>query len=118
MKIFIINKKITIISILSMVIFFFSGASIHTPPTNNCNSKGYVPSEGFVPDKSTAIKIATAVWFPIYGERIYKKKPYKIKLLKGIWIVEGSMSKDVEGGVPYIEIQKKDGKILKVSHGK
>ena len=29
---------------------------------------GYVPKNGFVPDEKTAIKIAEAVLFPIYGE--------------------------------------------------
>jgi len=30
----------------------------------------------------------------------------------------GSLPSTSKGGVPYIEIQKKDGKILKVMHGK
>src|ERR1043166_8217020 len=28
----------------------------------------YVPPHGFVPDSATAVRIAVAVWIPIYGE--------------------------------------------------
>ena len=80
---------------------------------------GYIPKDGFVPNEATAIKIAMAVWTPIYGNKITKNKPYKIKLKNGVWFVEGSLPANFTlGGVPYIEIQKIDGKILKVRHGK
>jgi hypothetical protein len=84
--------------------------------------EGYVPKEGFVPNDSTAIKIAEAVWLPIYGKDVLEEKPYKARLKKGVWIVEGSIATDTlhitMGGVAYIEIQKSDGKILKVLHDK
>ena len=52
-------------------------------------------------------------------ERSFRKKPYIARLEKGVWIVEGSLpAQFTMGGVPYIEIQKSDGKILKVVHGK
>jgi len=79
---------------------------------------GYIPKSGFVPDDITAVKIAIAVWLPIYGNGIYQKKPYKVKLQNDVWIVEGTLPADTQGGVPYIEIQRKDGKILRVMHGK
>lgn len=74
----------------------------------------------FVPDKETAIKIAEAIWFPIYGTKIYDSRPFVAKLKDNkIWIVEGTLKKEYNvGGVPYIEIQKKDCKVLKVTHGK
>lgn len=113
------SEKILIFFPILVITFFLLGDTIPQPPATNYNQiKGYFPKEGFVPDKNTAIKIAEAVWFPIYGESIYTKKPYKIKLIKGVWIIEGSLPKGYLGGVPYIEIQKKDGKILKVMHGK
>lgn len=74
--------------------------------------------EGYVPDSTTAIKIAEAIWLPIYGEGIYKKKPFVARLKDGkVWIVEGTLLEG-KGGVPYIEIQKKDCRVLKVLHGK
>ena len=73
----------------------------------------------YVPNKETAIKIAEAIWLPIYGDEIYEKKPFVARLKNAnIWIVEGTLDKEEVGGVPYIEIQKKDCKILKVYHGK
>ena len=71
-----------------------------------------------VPNEETAIKIAEVILFSIYGQNIYSSRPYCIELKNGVWIIEGSLPKDSKGGVPYIEIQKKDGKILKVMHGK
>ncbi|WP_316633927.1 YbbC/YhhH family protein [uncultured Flavobacterium sp.] len=75
-----------------------------------------------VPNKQTAIKIAEAVWLPIYGKKIYNEKPFTAELTSsGIWIVKGTL-KDLDlgakGGVAYIEIQKSDCKILKIYHGK
>lgn len=71
----------------------------------------------YVPDAETAKKIAEAVWFPIYGKSILDHKPYNAELKNGLWVVTGTIGDEL-GGVAYIEIQKKDCKILKVTHGK
>jgi hypothetical protein len=83
------------------------------------------PKDGLVPDAKTAIKIAVAVWEPIYGEaQIAGEKPYVARLdTNGVWIVEGSLPRGlfgspVKGGVAVAEIAKGDGRILRVSHGK
>ncbi|MFA5252646.1 MAG: YbbC/YhhH family protein [Phycisphaerae bacterium] len=80
----------------------------------------YKPKEGYVPDEKTAIRIAVAVWMPIYGEKeIEEEKPYRARLDKGVWTVEGSLPKGYDkGGVAEAEIGKDDGCILRVSHGK
>jgi hypothetical protein len=73
----------------------------------------------FVPDEETAIKIAEAIWLPIFGERIYENRPFEARLEKGVWIVEGTLPPEYAlGGTPYIEIQKYDCKVLLVTHGK
>jgi len=74
----------------------------------------------YVPDKETAIKIAEAIWLPIYGKKIYSEKPFEATLDKKakIWIVHGTLSANAVGGVAYIEIQKSDCKILNVYHEK
>lgn len=89
-----------------------------------------LPNKALVPDEATAIKIAEAVWLPLYGDRIYKSLPFKAELKSdSIWIVKGTFTKDTSnknkkliviksGGVPYIEIKKLDCKVLNVSHGK
>lgn len=80
----------------------------------------FIPKDGFVPDKETAIRIAEAVWIPIYGEeKINSEKPFKATLSNGVWMVEGSLPEGFEkGGVAIAEIAKKDGRIIRVSHGK
>jgi len=87
------------------------------------NNKGvqqdYSPKKGFVPNEETAIKIAEAIWLPIYGNSILEMKPFVANLKDStIWIVEGTLPKGMKGGVPYIEIQKSDCKVLKIAHGK
>ncbi|PYK37379.1 MAG: hypothetical protein DME49_12060 [Verrucomicrobia bacterium] len=67
----------------------------------------YMPPAGYVPDEATAIKIAVAVWEPIYGAKlIASEKPFRAALHNGVWTVAVA------------EISKKDGTILRVSHSK
>ena len=112
-------RKVSIISICSAVLI---GAAVLTAQTASHTVK---PKVGFVPDAKTAIKIAVAVWEPIYGEpQIAREKPYLARLdTNGFWIVEGSLPRSwlgspVKGGVVIAEIAKDDGRILRVSHGK
>jgi hypothetical protein len=79
----------------------------------------FIPEDGLVPNKETAIKIAEAIWLPIYGKSIKKSKPFVAKLKDNeVWIVEGTLKRGFSGGVPYIEINKADGKIIRVIHTK
>ena len=78
----------------------------------------YKPAAGYVPDAKTAIKIAEAVWLPIYGKEIYNEKPFIAHLENSIWIVEGTLKEGWAGGVALAEIAKDTGCILRVSHGK
>jgi hypothetical protein len=89
------------------------------PPSEYRPSSIFLPENGCVPDKDTAQRIAEAVWLPIYGEDISQKKPFRAELIgDSIWAVAGSLPNDMIGGVPYIEIQKSDGKILGIGHSK
>ena len=73
----------------------------------------------YVPNEETAIKIAEAIWLPIYGESIYEKKPFIAVLINGkVWEVKGTLNFDQIGGVPIIEIQKNNCKIIKITHTK
>lgn len=77
-----------------------------------------------VPDEQTAIKIAEAVWLPIFGEEIYNELPFEAKLIPffRIWYVHGSIPEAeagwIVGGVVEIGIRQSDGKILFVRHEK
>jgi hypothetical protein len=102
-------------SILSMLLFL----AVVCGGGGEASDDGYVPDEGFVPSKDVAIKIAVAVWEPIYGaEKIGKEKPYRATLTDGVWTVEGSLPKGKKGGVALAKISKKDRRILKIIHGK
>ena len=79
----------------------------------------YMPPNGYVPDAATAIKIAVAVWEPIYGRKqIEGEKPFTAVLRDGIWTVQGSLPLHTSGGVALAEIAKDDGRILRVTHGR
>jgi hypothetical protein len=76
------------------------------------------PKPGYVPDRATAVSIAKAVWYPIYGkDKIDNEQPFSAKLHDGVWTVEGSLPEGMLGGVAEIDISKDDGKVLRVSHG-
>lgn len=75
--------------------------------------------DGYVPDETTAKKVAEAIWLPIYGESVLDEKPYKARIVgDSVWIVEGVLEKGKSGGTAYIEIRLKDCTVLKVTHGK
>ena len=79
----------------------------------------YKPPGGYVPDGATAIKIALAVWEPIYGcGQIASEAPNSARLKSGVWLVEGHLPDGSDGGVAEIEISKESGEILRLSHGK
>lgn len=78
----------------------------------------HLSHDGYVPNKETAIKVAEALWLPVYGDKINNSKPFVAELKDGkTWIVQGTLHSQ-KGGVPYIEIQKSDCKVLKMYHGK
>ncbi|MBN2007788.1 YbbC/YhhH family protein [candidate division KSB1 bacterium] len=105
--------------LIASIIFITLSLSIFSVFLKSEDDKGIRPKDGFVPDKDTALKIAEVIWLPIYGKSIYDSKPFTAKLKNdSVWIVEGTLPDDWDGGVPYIEIQKSDCKILKVYHSK
>ena len=73
---------------------------------------------GLVPDQRTAIAIAEAVLFPIYGEKnIRPQRPYVVKHARGKWIIEGApLPPGFAGGVFHIEIGQRDARILELWH--
>lgn len=81
------------------------------------SARGYIPPDGFVPDSITAVRIAQAVWFPIYGEQhILSEQPFVAKLSGGVWTVFGTLPKGAVGGTAVAKIAKRDGRVLFVIH--
>jgi hypothetical protein len=92
--------------------------------TTRTSQHSYVPPDGFVPDSATAARIAEAVWIPIYGEaNIRRQRPFRAELHNGVWTVTGTLAPTRPGwarvgGVALARIAKRDGRVLRVSHGR
>jgi hypothetical protein len=84
----------------------------------------FTPPSGFVPDATTAIKVAEAVLVPVYGDKVIaSERPLTVSLGRnGIWTVSGTLhcpgESDCDGGVAIVRIAKVDGKILSMIHEK
>ena len=105
--------------IVAVALIGLAGNWIETNARAQLQSR--VPEQGFVPDAMTAEKIAEAVLVPIYGQtQIDLEKPFKVTLNNGgsIWTISGQLRSDLLGGVFTIRIQKQDGKILSLDHGR
>lgn len=76
--------------------------------------------EGVIPDPQTAANLAEIILFPIYGEQtIIKQRPYKVQLQNNhLWSISGTLPSGSEGGCFHLLVEKKDGKILLISHEK
>jgi hypothetical protein len=98
-----------------IVLVVFCIVAVSVIPAAASQKHSYVPPKGFVPDEKTAIRIAEAVWSPIYGEAMIQgEKPFVASLKSGVWTVRGSLPKGWVGGVAIAEISKSDGRILRV----
>lgn len=96
-----------------------AGTTASDAMKENANRAGFQPREGMVPDATTAIAIAIAVWNPVYGEKeIASERPYSAVLKRGEWTVTRSMSDSWVGGAPTAVIAKKDGRVIKIYHTK
>lgn len=72
-----------------------------------------------VPDSASAVRTAEVVWLTIYGKSVNRKRPFRAVLLHdSIWVVKGSLPAGWKGGVPYIEISRRSGRIREVTHGR
>lgn len=110
--------KKTPIIITAILLLTLSFSSKKEDSIDEKAQSGYVPKEGLIPNEETAIKIAETILIPIYGERVLKARPFTVELKNEVWYVKGSLPEGYLGGVPYVEIQKNDCKILRVIHSK
>jgi hypothetical protein len=83
------------------------------------SASGYVPASGFVPDEATAVHVAEAILIPIYGQsKVESERPFTAKLTGNVWTVTGHLPAGVDGGVAEVRIDKRDSRVLRVTHGK
>lgn len=108
------RRKLMLLFLCSVCLW--GGASVAT--TNQEEKFNYAPPAGVVPDEATAIRIAEAILFPIYGEdKIISERPFKANLREGVWVVVGTLPSEMHGGVAEVEISKTNGAIMRISHG-
>src|SRR5207244_6816925 len=77
-----------------------SSASLaqNVPKIFECNG-------GVVSDKETAIRIAEAILFPVYGEdAIRGQRPYQVTLNDEKWTVDGTVRRGFVGGSVHVSI--------------
>ena len=69
-----------------------------------------------VPDDLTAMRIAEAVWLPVYGyETVNAQKPFTADLESDVWTVKGSPPANDAAGALTALISKTDGRIIELS---
>jgi hypothetical protein len=73
---------------------------------------------GLVSDQKTAITIAEAVLFHVYGEKaIRDQRPYIVKHVRDKWIINGAPPpRGMAGGSFHIVISQRDGRVLEITH--
>ena len=76
---------------------------------------GKFPKEGIT--RTMAARIAEAIWYTQFGDRIIECRPYSVVFSKGLWIVAADNSEEIVGN-PYMEIDAKDGRIVRYILGK
>ncbi|HEY4842678.1 MAG TPA: NTF2 fold immunity protein [Terriglobales bacterium] len=91
-------------------------------------AQNYQPKDGYVPDSTTAVRIAEAVLVPVYGKKqIASEEPFTAKLKDDVWTVSGTLrcadgKGDVtprcDGGVAVVQIAKIDAHVISMIHGK
>jgi NTF2 fold immunity protein len=90
--------------------------------------QNFLPKEGYVPDSTTAVKIAEAVLVPVYGKKqIDSEQPFKAQLKDDVWTVfgtlhcpngKGGIATQCFGGAAEVQISKIDAHVISMTHYK
>jgi ATP-dependent Clp protease ATP-binding subunit ClpA len=84
-------------------------------PMPQDEGKAHLPEAGCVPDPETAMRIAEAVWIPLYGEDLVKQqRPLQADLTASVWTVRGSPPPAQAAEPLVIVMSRVDGRIFKI----
>ena len=116
--------KVCFVLVLMTLCLASSGQSTNDSDEFRCNrrlvktSQTFIPKNGFVPDKDTAIAIAYAVAVPVYGKKqVDWELPFRTELKDGVWMVLGTLHCDsCAGGTLVVEIEKDSGRVIHMTH--
>ncbi len=123
------KKKLLILFILIPVVALVTGIGmarhhIHEFCKNNNPSlrteRVFLPEEGVVPDEKAALAWAKQVWGRKYGRLYLLPYEYDVSLQEDhLWVIEGlnifHVMFRVNGGGPYIVIDKYTGEVITVT---
>ncbi len=78
----------------------------------------YVPPKGYVPNADVAVALARVIATPVYGKKtLADEEPLRATLKNDVWTIKGTLSHGL-GGVLLIQISRRTGAILRMTHGK
>lgn len=78
-----------------------------------------VGSRILIDKEENAIKIAEAILFPIYTEEnIVRQRPYESYRINNYWVISGTLPTRYLGGTFLIILDARDGKVIRITHGK
>jgi hypothetical protein len=100
---------------LSLSVLLVPLAPIGSAPEHNVK-----PAEGYIPDASTAAKVADAIPVPIHGDKQLNVERPLVAVLEGDrWHMRGVLREPLmAGGVAEVWISKQTGEIFRVTHGR
>jgi hypothetical protein len=85
----------------------------------NDSNSNWMPSEGYIRNKETAIKVGVVILQSSYGvKKITNQLPFNAILDGETWIVTGSLAEGMVGGVAEIHLDKFSGRVVLMKHGK
>lgn len=72
-----------------------------------------------IKDSLTALNVAEPILLSIYGkDNITKQQPYEIYFIDNYWLITGTLPSGWKGGTFLFIIDSRDGKIIRITHGK
>ncbi|WP_036879364.1 NTF2 fold immunity protein [Xylanibacter oryzae] len=79
----------------------------------------YSNQNGLIPNAKAAVDIAKIIFNYCENGAFNNEKPFNVELVNNrVWYIYGSLPKGSYGGVVQMSIQKSDGKVLSIFHGK
>jgi hypothetical protein len=72
-----------------------------------------------IKDSVTAISIAEPLLFSIYGkDHITRQRTYETYFIDNHWIISGTLPENSKGGTFLIIMDARNGRIMRITHGK
>ncbi|MCD0490121.1 YbbC/YhhH family protein [Pedobacter sp. MC2016-14] len=72
-----------------------------------------------IKNDATAVKVVEPILFDIYGrDHIIDERPYEVQMIGNYYIIDGTLTSESDGGTFHIVIDKRNSRIVKLTHGK